>query len=122
MLQSVFDGDDDGRSKRRRVYAYPRSVKCVAMDPLTKHANRWVIAGKSGQVLICEDTTATGGGSWWGGGGGGDRLRQTAIHQGQGPVYALCWHRNQTITWADDQVIVLCKSLFFRCTHGTPRA
>ncbi|ORY04934.1 vacuolar protein sorting-associated protein 41 [Basidiobolus meristosporus CBS 931.73] len=92
----VATASDDGKvlitglyNDEISAFNYMRPVKCIALDPefSKKSARQFVSGGMAGQLIMNQK-------GWLG-------HKDTIIHGGEGPIYALEW-RGDLIAWAND--------------------
>ncbi|EFA76279.1 structural maintenance of chromosome protein [Heterostelium album PN500] len=102
------------RSGETMTFSYVRPITAIALDPEFAHKNtrQFVTGGKGGQLILNSK-------GWF-------RSKETVIHQGEGPIYAIKWCGN-FIAWANEHGVKIYDcSTNMRIAHiprkeGSPR-
>ncbi|EGC37705.1 hypothetical protein DICPUDRAFT_149700 [Dictyostelium purpureum] len=102
------------KSGEQFIYNYTRPITAIALDPefASKNTRQFVSGGKQGQLILNSK-------GWF-------RSKETIIHSGEGPIYAIKWC-GIFIAWANDQgVKIYDTSTNTRIAHiprkdGSPR-
>ncbi|KAM9957832.1 hypothetical protein ACTFIW_012804 [Dictyostelium discoideum] len=78
------------KSGEQFIYNYTRPITAIALDPefTNKNTRQFVSGGKQGQLVMNSK-------GWF-------RSKETIIHSGEGPIYAIKWS-GIFIAWANDQ-------------------
>eukprot|EP01133_Synstelium_polycarpum_P008140 gene8140-9554_t len=77
------------KSGETLAFSYLRPITAIALDPEFSHKNtrQFVTGGKGGQLILNSK-------GWF-------RTKETILHQGEGPIYAIKWS-GAFIAWAND--------------------
>ncbi|KAF9570876.1 Vacuolar protein sorting-associated protein 41 [Mortierella alpina] len=85
VINALFE---DGTNEKH-IFNYKRPIKAVALEPhyARSNARQFVSGGMAGQLILNEK-------GWFGN-------RDTVLHSGEGPIYAIKWCGN-LIAWSND--------------------
>ncbi|CED82100.1 Pyridoxalphosphate-dependent enzyme/predicted threonine synthase [Phaffia rhodozyma] len=92
----------------RYIHQFPRPLRSLALEPFfaKRSSKAFICGGMAGTLSFMEKAWSLVGGLMGGlgggGGTGGGNHKETILHEGEGPIWAVKWANSGLVAWAND--------------------